>query len=43
MVKNIKKKIYYAIFAQFAATNELDYDFLKDEQSVNIMMENPLD
>jgi len=25
------KRVYYATFAQFAAANQLDYDFLKDE------------
>ena len=37
------KKIYFATFADFAATNQLNYEFLRDEQSVNIVMENPLD
>jgi hypothetical protein len=37
------KKIYYATFAQFANANQLDYDFLKDEQSANVVLENPLD
>ena len=32
------KKIYYATFAQFANANELDYDFLKDEQSANVVL-----
>jgi len=37
------KKTYYATFAQFAAVNELDYDFITNEQSINIVLENPLD
>ena len=37
------KKIYYATFAQFDNANQLDYDFLKDEQSANVVFENPLD
>ena len=39
---NTRKKTYYATFAQFAAANELDYEFLTAEDSVNIMMENPM-
>jgi len=38
-----EKRTYYATFAQFAAANQLDYEFLKDEQSANIVLENPLD
>ena len=37
------KKTYYATFAQFAAANELDYDFITNEQSINTVLENPLD
>jgi len=37
------KRTYYATFAQFAAPNELDYDSITNEQSVNIVLENPLD
>ena len=37
------KRTYYATFAQFAAVNELDYDFITNEQSINIVLENPLD
>ena len=37
------KRVYYATFAQFAATNQLDYVFMTNEQSVNIVLENPLD
>ena len=37
------KKTYYASFAQFAAANELDYDSITNEQSVNVVLENPLD
>jgi len=36
-------RIYYATFAQFAAANQLDYDFITNEQSMNIVLENPLD
>ena len=32
------KRIYNATFAEFAAANQLNYEFLKDEQSVNIVM-----
>jgi len=39
---NTRKKTYYATFAQFAAANELDYEFLTAKDSVNIMMENPM-
>ena len=38
-----EKRVYYAIFAQFAAANQLDYEFITNEQSVNIVLENPLD
>jgi len=37
------KKTYYATFAQFAAANELNYEFLTAEDSINVMMENPMD
>jgi hypothetical protein len=37
------KRIYYATFAQFTAANQLDYDFITSEQSVNVVLENPLD
>ena len=37
------KKTYYATFAQFAAANELDYDFITNEQSVNVVLEISLD
>ena len=37
------KRTYYAIFAQFAAANQLDYDFITSEQSVNVVLKNPLD
>ena len=37
------KRIYHTIFAEFATANLLNYDFLKDEQSVNMVMENLLD
>ena len=40
---NTGKRTYYATFAQFAAANELNYEFLTAEDSVNIMMENPMD
>ena len=36
-------RVYYATFAQFAAANQLDYVFMTNEQSVNIVLENPLD
>ena len=36
-------RVYYATFAQFAAANQLDYDFITNEQSMNIVLENPLD
>ena len=36
-------RIYYATFAQFATANQLDYDFITNEQSMNIVLENPLD
>ena len=38
-----EKRTYYASFAQFAAANQLDYDFITNEQSINIVLENPLD
>ena len=37
------KRTYYATFAQFATANQLDYDFITSEQSVNVVLENPLD
>ena len=37
------KRTYYATFAQFAAANQLDYDFITSDQSVNVVLENPLD
>ena len=39
----IGMRIYCATFAQFAAANQLDYDFITNEQSMNIVLENPLD
>ena len=36
-------RIYYATFAQFAIANQLDYDFITNEQSMNIILENSLD
>ena len=30
------KRIYYATFAQFAAVNQLNYEFFTDHESVNI-------
>ena len=37
------KRTYYSTFAQFATANQLDYDLMKSEQSVNVLLENPLD
>ena len=37
------KRTYGATFAQFAETNQLDYNFITNEQSVNVVLENPLD
>lgn len=37
------KRRYHATFADFATANELSYTFLKDEHSVNMMVENTLD
>jgi hypothetical protein len=37
------KRTYFATFAQFAAANQLDYDFITSEQSMNVILENPLD
>ena len=37
------KRTYYATFAQFAAANQLDYDLITSDQSVNVVLENPLD
>ena len=37
------KRTYYATFAQFAAANQLDNDFITNDQSVNVVLENPLD
>ena len=37
------KRTYYASFAQFAAVNQLDYDFITNEQNINIVLENRLD
>ena len=34
---------FYATFAQFAEANKLDYNFITSEQSVNVVLENPLD
>ena len=39
---NTGKRTYYATFAQFAAANELDYEFITAEDSANIVMENPM-
>ena len=36
------KRVYYATFAQFAAANQLDYDLIKNAQTVDAVMENPL-
>ena len=36
------KRTHYATFAQFAATNQLDYDSITSEQSVNVVLENTL-
>jgi len=36
------KRTYYATFAQFAVANQLDYDLMKNAQTVDIVMENPL-
>jgi hypothetical protein len=38
-----KKRRYHTTFAEFAAANELDYNFLKDQHSINMKAENPLD
>ena len=32
------KRTYYASFAQFAAANQLDYDFITNEQNINIVL-----
>ena len=37
------KRNYGATFAQFAEANQLDYNFITSEQSVNIVLENSLD
>ena len=37
------KRTYFATFAQFATANQLDYDFITNDQSVNVVLENPLD
>ena len=37
------KRTYYATFAQFAEANQLDYNFINSEQSMNVVLENPLD
>ena len=37
------KRTYFATFSQFAAANQLDYDSITSEQSVNVILENPLD
>jgi len=39
----IGKRTYFATFAQFAAANQFDYDFLTSEQSIDVVLENPLD
>jgi hypothetical protein len=39
---NTGKRTYYATFAQFAAENELDYEFITAEDSANIVLENPM-
>ena len=36
------KRVYYATFAQFAAANQLDYDLMKEAQTMDIVLENPL-
>ena len=37
------KRPYYTTFAQFAEANPLDYNFITSEQSMNVVLENPLD
>ena len=37
------KRTYGATFAQFAEANQLDYNFINSEQSMNVVLENPLD
>src|SRR6185437_6668337 len=37
-----RKRVYYATFAQFAVANQLYYDLMKNAQTVDIVMENPL-
>ena len=37
------KRTCYATFAQFAAANQLNNDFITSEQNVNVVLENPLD
>jgi len=37
------KRTYYAIFAEFTAANQLNYDFITSERNVNVVLENPLD
>ena len=34
----IGKRTYYASFAQFADANQLDYDFITNEQNINIVL-----
>ena len=33
------KRTYYVTFAHFAEANQLDYDFITSEQSVNVVLE----
>ena len=35
------KRTYYVTFAHFAEANQLDYDFITSEQSVNIVLRKP--
>src|SRR6185503_15382611 len=37
------KRTYGATFAQFAEANQLDYNFINSEHSMNVVLENPLD
>jgi hypothetical protein len=38
-----RKRRYHATFDEFAAANQLDYNFLKDQNSVNMLLDQPLD
>ena len=35
------KRTYYATFAQFAEANQLDYNFITSEQSMNVVFKKP--